>query len=65
MTDGPVRLLKLKTHRQIHLLKPFHKVYKRIKNGMEDSLGYYFAEFIPAVMTHEEQRSRRSEPETQ
>ena len=33
-----------------HWIKPFHKVYKRIVNGSEDHLGFYFAEFIPHVL---------------
>jgi hypothetical protein len=41
----------IKTDSQHHFLQPFHKVYKRISNGMEDSLGVYFTEFIPHVLT--------------
>jgi hypothetical protein len=35
---------------QFNLIQPFHKVYKRIANGKEDSLACYFSEFIPHVL---------------
>jgi hypothetical protein len=38
---------------KVHLLQPFHKVYKRIANGSEDSLAFYFSEFIPHVLAAE------------
>jgi hypothetical protein len=41
------------TKTQAHWLQPFHKVYKRITNGSEDSLRLYFSEFIPQVLASE------------
>jgi hypothetical protein len=43
----------IRTKAQAHWLRPFHKVYKRIANGREDSLGFYFSEFIPQVLASE------------
>jgi hypothetical protein len=40
----------IRTKTQFHLLQPFHKVYKRIVNGNEDNLGFYFSKFIPHVL---------------
>jgi hypothetical protein len=34
----------------LHFLDPFGKVAKRIQNGSEDNLAFYFAEFIPHVI---------------
>jgi hypothetical protein len=45
--------IRIHTKTQIHFLQPFHKVYKRIANGSEDSLGFYFSEFIPRVLASE------------
>jgi hypothetical protein len=49
--EGLAVLIRTKT--KMHLLKPFHKVYKRIVNGDEDNLEFYFAEFIPQVLAAE------------
>ena len=46
--------IAVKTDTHHHILQPFHKVYKRITNGMEDSLGFYFEEFIPQVLAQGE-----------
>jgi hypothetical protein len=46
--------IHIHTPTQFHVLFPFHKVHKRIVNGMEDSLGFYFAEFLPQVLASEE-----------
>jgi hypothetical protein len=51
--------IAIKTKTQHHILQPFHKVYKRISNGMEDSLAFYFAEFIPHVLAQETSVNRR------
>jgi hypothetical protein len=45
--------IAIQSRTQHHTLQPFHKVYKRITNGSEDSLGFYFAEFIPQVLASE------------
>jgi hypothetical protein len=42
--------ISIRTGKQCHILQPFHKVYKRIVDGTEDSLGSYFTDFIPRVM---------------
>jgi hypothetical protein len=49
--QGPAILIRTKTH--AHWLQPFQKVHKRIVNGGEDSLGYYFTEFVPHVLASE------------
>jgi hypothetical protein len=46
----------IRTDTRLHLLKPFHKVYKRIVNGHEDDLAFYFTEFIPRVLAGGEAR---------
>jgi hypothetical protein len=43
----------IRTKTQAHWLQPFHKVYKRITNGNEDNLGFYFSNFIPQVLAWE------------
>lgn len=43
----------IRTKTQAHWLQPFHKVYKRIANGSEDNLGFYFSVFIPQVLASE------------
>ena len=42
--------IAIRTQTQHHVLQPFHKVYKRIANGGEHSLGFYFTKFIPQVL---------------
>jgi len=42
--------ISIRSGNQSYILQPFHKVYKRIANGAEDSLGCYFTDFIPRVM---------------
>jgi hypothetical protein len=42
--------ISIRSGKQHYILQPFQKVYKRIANGTEDSLGSYFADFIPRVM---------------
>lgn len=32
---------------QVHFVRPFHKVHKRLTNGQEDSLHFYFSTFLP------------------
>jgi hypothetical protein len=46
--QGLAVLIRAET--RAHWLQPFHKVYKRITNGSEDHLGFYFSEFIPQVL---------------
>jgi hypothetical protein len=46
--EGPAIVIRSGTG--IHVLQPFQKVYKRIVNGAEDSLGFYFTKFIPQVL---------------
>jgi hypothetical protein len=46
--------ISIRTATHYHVLRPFHKVYKRIANGSEDSLTFYFREFIPHVLAHAE-----------
>ena len=36
---------------QVHILQPFHKVYKRLTNGPEDSLHFYFTNFLSQVVS--------------
>jgi hypothetical protein len=45
---------------QLHVLQPFHKVHKRLMNGPEDSLHYYFATFLPQVFSAPESRGSQS-----
>jgi hypothetical protein len=40
----------LRVAKTVHFLDPFGKVAKRIENGAEDNLAFYFAEFIPQVI---------------
>jgi hypothetical protein len=47
---------------QVHLTQPFHKVHKRLINGQEDSLHFYFATFLPQVLSRPE--SGGSQPTT-
>jgi hypothetical protein len=42
--------LSLQTAGTTHFLNPFAKVAKRIENGSEDNISFYFSEFIPTVM---------------
>jgi hypothetical protein len=43
----------IRTTKKVHWLQPFHKVHKRITNGGEDSLSFYFGRFIPQVLASE------------
>jgi hypothetical protein len=47
--DGRAHL-ELSAAKTLHFLDPFGKVAKRIENGSEDNLAFYFAEFIPQVI---------------
>jgi Domain of unknown function (DUF3806) len=47
--NGKARL-ELRVAKTVHFLDPFGKVAKRIENGAEDNLAFYFAEFIPQVI---------------
>jgi hypothetical protein len=47
--EGGARLV-LRAGGSVHFLDPFGKVAKRIQNGPEDNIAFYFAEFIPHVI---------------
>jgi len=42
--------IEIRTGSHVHFLQPFHKVHKRIVNGIEENLHAYFNQFIPAVI---------------
>ncbi len=42
--------IAVRTPSHVHFLQPFHKVHKRIVNGIEDSLSVYFNDLIPTVL---------------
>ena len=43
--------LSIQAGGQFHILQPFQKVQKRLANGPEDSLHFYFATFLPQILS--------------
>jgi hypothetical protein len=51
--------LSIQSGGQVHILQPFEKVHKRLTNGSEDSLHFYFATFLPQVLAQPESSSSK------
>ena len=39
---------------QVHFVQPFQKIHKRLTNGQEDNLEFYFATLLPQVLARPE-----------
>ncbi|MFI4862281.1 MAG: hypothetical protein ACIAXF_16575 [Phycisphaerales bacterium JB063] len=45
--------IAIETSGQIQIVQPFHKVHKRLMNGQQDSLHFYYATFLPQVLAQQ------------
>ena len=62
--DGGL-MVQIEQGDQFHALTPHGKIEKRIMNGEEDNIKFYFGEFIPAILAGKAPEEWKIEPKMQ